>query len=99
MFNYQIRNYQLQILHGAVGQLGERLVCNQEVTGSIPVSSTKIEQLVNSNWQFARKCKSCIAESGPNWGHPKRWHSRIRLIANCYLLIAVQRWTSSMTMI
>ena len=27
--------------HGAVAQLGERLVCNQEATGSIPVSSTK----------------------------------------------------------
>ena len=26
--------------HGAVAQLGERLVCNQEATGSIPVSST-----------------------------------------------------------
>ena len=27
---------------GAVAQLGEHLVCNQGVTGSIPVSSTKI---------------------------------------------------------
>ena len=27
--------------NGAVAQLGERLVCNQEATGSIPVSSTK----------------------------------------------------------
>ena len=27
---------------GAVAQLGERLVCNQEATGSIPVSSTKV---------------------------------------------------------
>ena len=27
-------------LNGAVAQLGERLVCNQEATGSIPVSST-----------------------------------------------------------
>ena len=27
--------------YGAVAQLGERLVCNQEATGSIPVSSTK----------------------------------------------------------
>ena len=29
------------ILCGAVAQLGERLVCNQEATGSIPVSSTR----------------------------------------------------------
>ena len=28
------------MLEGAVAQLGERLVCNQEATGSIPVSST-----------------------------------------------------------
>ena len=26
---------------GAVAQLGERLLCKQEVTGSIPVSSTR----------------------------------------------------------
>jgi hypothetical protein len=26
---------------GAVAQLGERLVCNQEVAGSIPVGSTR----------------------------------------------------------
>src|SRR5438045_7221765 len=30
---------------GAVAQLGERLVCNQEATGSIPVSSTKIPRV------------------------------------------------------
>ena len=29
------------LYRGAVAQLGERLVCNQEATGSIPVSSTK----------------------------------------------------------
>src|SRR5207245_10302232 len=28
------------LYRGAVAQLGERLVCNQEATGSIPVSST-----------------------------------------------------------
>src|SRR5271155_3065043 len=30
------------LYRGAVAQLGERLVCNQEATGSIPVSSTRI---------------------------------------------------------
>ena len=29
-------------LFGAVAQLGERLICIQEVVGSIPISSTKI---------------------------------------------------------
>ena len=27
--------------HGAIAQLGERLLCKQEVTGSIPVGSTR----------------------------------------------------------
>ena len=30
---------------GAVAQLGERLICIQEVAGSIPTSSTKLELL------------------------------------------------------
>ena len=30
------------IYDGDIAQLGERLVCNQEVTGSIPVISTKL---------------------------------------------------------
>jgi hypothetical protein len=34
------------MLQGAVAQLGERLVCNQEATGSIPVSSTNILLIV-----------------------------------------------------
>ena len=29
------------LLSGAVAQLGERLICIQEVVGSIPISSTK----------------------------------------------------------
>ena len=33
-------NWKLATAVGAVAQLGERLVCNQEATGSIPVSST-----------------------------------------------------------
>ena len=35
-------NARVETAVGAVAQLGERLVCNQEATGSIPVSSTKI---------------------------------------------------------
>jgi hypothetical protein len=31
---------------GAVAQLGERLLCKQEVTGSIPVSSTTLREKV-----------------------------------------------------
>jgi hypothetical protein len=36
---------------GAVAQLGERLVCNQEATGSIPVSSTNKAVSVMALWQ------------------------------------------------
>ena len=38
--NWQLSTDNCQLL-GAVAQLGERLVCNQEATGSIPVSSTR----------------------------------------------------------
>ena len=31
-------------VRGAIAQLGERLVCNQKVTGSIPVGSTTFER-------------------------------------------------------
>jgi hypothetical protein len=30
------------VQHGAIAQLGERLLCKQEVTGSIPVGSTRL---------------------------------------------------------
>ena len=31
----------MQVRQGAIAQLGERLLCKQEVTGSIPVGSTR----------------------------------------------------------
>ena len=37
---------------GAIAQLGERLVCNQKVTGSIPVGSTSFELLTTCNQEF-----------------------------------------------
>ena len=37
---------------GAVAQLGERLVRNEEVSGSIPLSSTKESTQVASVYQF-----------------------------------------------
>jgi hypothetical protein len=38
--------------NGAIAQLGERLVCNQKVTGSIPVGSTNFESLTTCNQEF-----------------------------------------------
>jgi hypothetical protein len=35
-----VRQQTGSLTEGAVAQLGERLVCNQEVVGSIPISST-----------------------------------------------------------
>jgi hypothetical protein len=34
----------LERISGAVAQLGERLICIQEVAGSIPTSSTRVER-------------------------------------------------------
>src|SRR5437764_8225295 len=37
---------------GAIAQLGERLLCKQEVTGSIPVGSTSFSNLAPSGSAF-----------------------------------------------
>jgi hypothetical protein len=48
------------LYRGAVAQLGERLVCNQEATGSIPVSSTKFVML---SGERVREAKSFGVEA------------------------------------
>ena len=47
----------MRVWWGAVAQLGERLVRNEEVSGSIPLSST-IESILKSEdfWPIARNC-------------------------------------------
>ena len=46
-----------RLLHGAIAQLGERLNGIQEVTGSIPVSSTEIAQLFfRKRWFWVHGC-------------------------------------------
>jgi hypothetical protein len=37
---------------GAIAQLGERLLCKQEVIGSIPIGSTNFEPLTTCNPEF-----------------------------------------------
>ena len=44
---------------GAIAQLGERLLCKQEVIGSIPIGSTSNEHRGNSNQ--VRRAR------GPDW--------------------------------
>ncbi len=41
---------------GAVAQLGERLLCKQEVTGSIPVSSTRSKRNFCSEHKVTAQC-------------------------------------------
>jgi hypothetical protein len=55
---------------GAVAQLGERLVCNQEATGSIPVSSTRFCRwsLVVGRESLA-KSQGRIVRNQSNVGH------------------------------
>src|SRR5262245_18608943 len=42
-------------LAGAIAQLGERLLCKQEVTGSIPVGSTRISMEDRNSARSAAK--------------------------------------------
>ena len=53
-------------VQGAVAQLGERLVCNQEATGSIPVSSTKLsfEYRVPCTEFAELGTRYCVLETG-----------------------------------
>ena len=46
---------------GAIAQLGERLVCNQKVTGSIPVGSTIFELLTTCIQEFSAPPRGALA--------------------------------------
>jgi hypothetical protein len=48
---------------GAVAQLGERLVCNQEATGSIPVSSTR-KPVVGCGSSLVGKTHDAVSKIG-----------------------------------
>jgi hypothetical protein len=49
------------LTYGAVAQLGEHLVCNQGVTGSIPVSSTSLRRFCG---RLSRQPKSRAESEG-----------------------------------
>ena len=40
---------------GAIAQLGERLLCKQEVIGSIPIGSTNFERLTTCKQEFCTR--------------------------------------------
>ena len=59
----------LVFLPGAVAQLGERLICIQEVAGSIPTSSTKLscsgpEDLANAAIGLRRWSRRAVYQPG-----------------------------------
>ena len=54
-----------QAKEGAVAQLGERLICIQEVAGSIPTSSTSFELRPARRRQPERI--QIAVKSGPGW--------------------------------
>ena len=51
--------------HGAIAQLGERLLCKQEVIGSIPIGSTNFELLTTSIKSFARVLATRVLFNNP----------------------------------
>ena len=57
-------------LYGGLAQLGERLPCKQEVTGSIPVLSTtqEIDWSSNESWNFIE-----FLERGIQTMHLENW--------------------------
>ncbi len=63
----------MQILHGGVAQLGERLACTEEVTGSSPVISTREHGvLFFENWIRQRVIKKLLRVYGGCLGAESR---------------------------
>jgi hypothetical protein len=73
----ETRNLKLETGVGAVAQLGERLVCNQEATGSIPVSSTKISLMlgVNTTTESVSRLEKVAWRRTLGWRHSGVAHS------------------------
>src|SRR6478735_2236677 len=68
---------------GELAQLGERLVCNQEVTGSSPVFSTSLRSQDASYGSASRPSgrrprRSALREGGPLERVPKVWEEAPR---------------------
>ena len=56
------------MLHcGALAQLGERLLCTQEVSGSIPLGSTK-------KWRISSVGRAPALQAGGHWFEPGILH-------------------------
>jgi hypothetical protein len=51
--------------NGAIAQLGERLLCKQEVIGSIPIGSTSLPHLARYNILSSASCMSASLFKNP----------------------------------
>ena len=56
---YRLFLVRWRIINGSVAQLGERLICIQDVAGSTPVRSTKLE-----GWQSLVYCTGLENQRG-----------------------------------
>ena len=70
-FTFRTRFQHHIVQYGELAQLGERLVCNQEVTGSSPVFSTNLRSPTHGltprrdasfGWQASRSGEGCAPE-------------------------------------
>jgi hypothetical protein len=83
---------------GAVAQLGERLVCNQEATGSIPVSSTRIPLEVSMGRKISVilfwliMVLSVVALSRLTWDD---WRQTLRIGAFVVPFVLFTKWLES----
>ena len=55
-------------MEGAVAQLGERLVCNQEVVGSNPIGSTRVGGLADRMQLISREARGRLPAIGGEVG-------------------------------
>src|SRR6185437_15561242 len=67
---------------GAIAQLGERLLCKQEVVGSIPSGSTSLRRTAASAWQAALRTAK-VARQGFSEGGLTEELVRENLIRAC----------------
>ena len=67
------------LLHGGVAQLGERLLCKQEVIGSNPFTSTTGEPTVRRATGAAQRRREAPparqADREPSWIERRHWRS------------------------
>jgi hypothetical protein len=87
------------LYRGAVAQLGERLVCNQEATGSIPVSSTRNQSSVAGHWGTRLSDYLEHGRRSANWislrcNRPCRWSDHRLGCCRSGLSVAIYYWAS-----